>query len=187
MEHLRENSLRDPMTGLYNRRFLEDYVGALVSSSQRRKASFSALMLDLDFFKQVNDTHGHEAGDKVIKTLADLLAALKRDPRKVLIGVSGTIGSQDWLKMPVLGRSLDDMLDYLRRSPGVRDVVVSGGDVANMPWPRLEEFVSQVLEIDNIRDTAESVVFPVVPDGHNAHIAYSFGMARPFDEGVTIG
>ena len=58
----------------YNRRFLEDYVGALVSSSQRRKASFSALMLDLDFFKQVNDTHGHEAGDKVIKTLADLLA-----------------------------------------------------------------------------------------------------------------
>ncbi len=74
MEHLRENSLRDPMTGLYNRRFLEDYVGALVSSSQRRKASFAVLMLDLDFFKQVNDTHGHEAGDKVIKTLADLLA-----------------------------------------------------------------------------------------------------------------
>ena len=73
MEHLRENSLRDPMTGLYNRRFLEDYVGALVSSSQRRKAVFSVLMLDLDFFKQVNDTHGHEAGDKVIKTLADIL------------------------------------------------------------------------------------------------------------------
>ena len=73
MEHLRENSLRDPMTGLYNRRFLEDYVGALVSSCQRRKAVFSVLMLDLDFFKQVNDTHGHEAGDKVIKTLADIL------------------------------------------------------------------------------------------------------------------
>ncbi len=73
MEHLRENALRDPMTGLYNRRFLEDYVGALVSSSQRRKSPFTVLMLDLDFFKQVNDTHGHEAGDKVIKTLADLL------------------------------------------------------------------------------------------------------------------
>ncbi|MCM2287971.1 MAG: GGDEF domain-containing protein [Sulfuritalea sp.] len=73
MEHLRENALRDPMTGLYNRRFLEDYVGALVNSSQRRKSPFAVLMLDLDFFKQVNDTHGHEAGDKVIKTLADLL------------------------------------------------------------------------------------------------------------------
>jgi len=47
---------------------------------------------------------------------------------------------------------LDAMIDYLRRSPGVRDVVVSGGDVANMPWPRLEAFVERLLEIDNIRD-----------------------------------
>lgn len=73
MEHLRENSLRDPMTGLYNRRFIEEYVSTLVGGSQRRKSAFSVLMLDLDFFKQVNDTHGHEVGDKVIKTLADLL------------------------------------------------------------------------------------------------------------------
>jgi len=73
MEHLRESALRDAMTGLYNRRFLEEYVGTLVAGSQRRKAPFSVLMLDLDYFKQVNDTHGHEAGDKVIKTLADLL------------------------------------------------------------------------------------------------------------------
>ncbi len=47
---------------------------------------------------------------------------------------------------------LDAMLDYLRRSPGVRDVVVSGGDVANMPFARLESFVDSLLEIDNIRD-----------------------------------
>jgi diguanylate cyclase (GGDEF)-like protein len=73
MEHLRENSLRDAMTGLYNRRFLEEYVNQLVSGSQRRKSPFTVLMLDLDFFKQVNDTYGHEAGDKVIKTLADIL------------------------------------------------------------------------------------------------------------------
>ena len=46
----------------------------------------------------------------------------------------------------------DEMLDYLRRSPGVRDVVVSGGDVANLPWPRLEAFVDSLLDIENIRD-----------------------------------
>jgi lysine 2,3-aminomutase len=46
----------------------------------------------------------------------------------------------------------EQMLDYLRRSPGVRDVVVSGGDVANLPWPRLESFVDALLDIDNIRD-----------------------------------
>ncbi len=47
---------------------------------------------------------------------------------------------------------LDAMIDYLHRTPGVRDVVVSGGDVANMPWPRLESFVSRVMEVESIRD-----------------------------------
>src|SRR3954454_11967605 len=47
---------------------------------------------------------------------------------------------------------LDAMVGYLRRTPGVRDVVISGGDVANLPWPRLESFVAQVLEVESIRD-----------------------------------
>jgi lysine 2,3-aminomutase len=47
---------------------------------------------------------------------------------------------------------LTAMIEYLQATPGVRDVVVSGGDVANMPWPRLESFVSALLDIDNIRD-----------------------------------
>lgn len=47
---------------------------------------------------------------------------------------------------------LDAMIDYLKRSPQVRDVVVSGGDVANMPWKNLEVFLMRLLEIDNIRD-----------------------------------
>ena len=46
----------------------------------------------------------------------------------------------------------DDMIAYLRNSPEVRDVVVSGGDVANLPWPRLETFVAQLLDMENIRD-----------------------------------
>jgi lysine 2,3-aminomutase len=47
---------------------------------------------------------------------------------------------------------LDSMHEYLRRTPSVRDVVVSGGDVANMPWARVEDFVAKLLEIENIRD-----------------------------------
>jgi lysine 2,3-aminomutase len=47
---------------------------------------------------------------------------------------------------------LHEMLDYLRANPGVREVVVSGGDVANMPWARLESFVAALLEIENVRD-----------------------------------
>jgi KamA family protein len=47
---------------------------------------------------------------------------------------------------------LTAMIEYLQATPGVRDVVVSGGDVANLPWPRLESFVSSLLDISNIRD-----------------------------------
>ncbi len=44
------------------------------------------------------------------------------------------------------------MIGYLKATPGVRDVVVSGGDVANLPWPRLEAFVADLLDVENIRD-----------------------------------
>ncbi|MEY4592357.1 MAG: hypothetical protein RIR18_1252 [Pseudomonadota bacterium] len=73
MENLRESSLRDPMTGLNNRRFLEEYVDTLTHSVQRRKGQASILMLDLDYFKMVNDTHGHDAGDAILKELAKVL------------------------------------------------------------------------------------------------------------------
>jgi diguanylate cyclase (GGDEF)-like protein len=73
METLRESSLRDPMTGLNNRRFLEEYVDTLVAAVQRRKTQVAVLMLDLDYFKMVNDTYGHDAGDAVIKALAKVL------------------------------------------------------------------------------------------------------------------
>lgn len=84
MEHLRESSLRDAMTGLYNRRFLEEYTSTLVATSQRRQSPFSVLMLDLDYFKQVNDTFGHEAGDKVLKTLAETLVKSVRTSDMVI-------------------------------------------------------------------------------------------------------
>jgi len=72
-ETLRDSSLRDAMTGLNNRRFLEEYVDTLIAGTRRRKTSLAIMMLDLDYFKIVNDTHGHDAGDAVLKALAGVL------------------------------------------------------------------------------------------------------------------
>ncbi|WP_332669869.1 diguanylate cyclase [Aromatoleum sp.] len=72
-ETLRESSLRDAMTGLNNRRFLEEYVDTLIASNRRRKTTIAILMLDLDYFKVVNDSYGHDAGDAVLKALAAVL------------------------------------------------------------------------------------------------------------------
>jgi diguanylate cyclase (GGDEF)-like protein len=78
MSTLRESALRDPMTGLHNRRFLQEYVDILVSYTDRNKTSFAVLMADLDYFKQINDTYGHEAGDATLKALAKTLTACVR-------------------------------------------------------------------------------------------------------------
>lgn len=70
MENLRESTLRDAMTGLYNRRFIEAYMETLVASVKRRNTHLAILMLDVDHFKKVNDTHGHDAGDRVLIAVA---------------------------------------------------------------------------------------------------------------------
>jgi len=73
MQSLKDASMHDPMTNLYNRRFLEGYLDTLIATVQRQKSSVGILMCDVDFFKQVNDTYGHEVGDKVLVKVADIL------------------------------------------------------------------------------------------------------------------
>lgn len=73
MAKLRDTSLRDGMTGLYNRRFLEEFIDQVMSQAQRKNDTYSVLMLDVDFFKKVNDTYGHDVGDKVIVEIGKVL------------------------------------------------------------------------------------------------------------------
>ena len=73
MDQLRDTSLRDAMTGLYNRRFLEEFIEKVMSQAHRDGETYSVMMLDVDFFKMVNDTYGHDVGDKVIVEIGKLL------------------------------------------------------------------------------------------------------------------
>jgi diguanylate cyclase (GGDEF)-like protein len=73
MEKLRDTSLRDGMTGLYNRRFLEEVIDKIMHQATRSKDTYSVLMIDVDFFKMVNDTYGHDVGDKVIVEIGRVL------------------------------------------------------------------------------------------------------------------
>lgn len=84
MDTLREANLRDPMTGLHNRRFLEEYIETLIAGNQRRHSNISILMLDLDYFKMVNDQHGHDVGDTVLKALSKILGQSVRSADLVI-------------------------------------------------------------------------------------------------------
>ncbi len=73
MQMLRDSSLKDALTGLYNRRFLDEYVEKLKPQVIRQKINVGILLIDMDHFKMVNDTHGHDVGDMVLKELSGVL------------------------------------------------------------------------------------------------------------------
>ncbi|GAB4494724.1 MAG: hypothetical protein Fur0016_31940 [Anaerolineales bacterium] len=70
---LREQAIRDPLTGLYNRRYLDETLEREIARAERDNLPIGILMLDIDHFKKVNDTYGHEAGDLILKSLAEIL------------------------------------------------------------------------------------------------------------------
>lgn len=71
---LKEASIRDPLTSLYNRRYFFDAGKKFHSCALRDSMTLSVAMIDIDFFKKVNDTHGHKAGDEVLRHVAEGLA-----------------------------------------------------------------------------------------------------------------
>ncbi len=74
-ETLRSQSILDPLTGVYNRRFMEETLEREIHRSERNQRELSVLMFDLDRFKQFNDTFGHEAGDALLRELGMTLKA----------------------------------------------------------------------------------------------------------------
>ena len=78
MDRQREAALRDGLTGLYNRRFMRESLLRLQAAVQRTEAPLSVIMLDLDHFKRVNDTHGHLVGDQTLRAVAQVLSSSSR-------------------------------------------------------------------------------------------------------------
>ena len=75
---LRDQSIKDPLTGLFNRRYMEETLLREILRARRDKTCVSVLMVDLDHFKKINDAHGHPAGDAVLRAAAQHLAAMTR-------------------------------------------------------------------------------------------------------------
>ena len=72
---LREQAIRDPLTGLFNRRFLEESMSHEVARARRTESQLGVIMLDMDKFKDLNDTYGHQAGDSLLRAVAHVLVS----------------------------------------------------------------------------------------------------------------
>ena len=78
-ERLQEQAIRDPLTGLFNRRYLDETLDHELARAKRDGYALSLAMIDVDHFKTINDTYGHQAGDEVLKAIGALLLAQARE------------------------------------------------------------------------------------------------------------
>lgn len=125
-EALREQAIRDPLTGLFNRRYLDETLPRELSRCQRSGEPLTVAMLDLDHFKRFNDAYGHEAGDVVLRSVGDLLGHSMR---------AGDLfcryGGEE-LTLILHGSTLDDArarLESLRQAIMQMRMLYQGGDL----------------------------------------------------------
>lgn len=116
---LHEVSRRDGLTGVYNRRFLEQSLDLLWEASAEAGEPFSVLMFDLDHFKAINDRYGHLTGDDCLRAVADVLHAHLRGPRECLARWGG---EEFILLLPGVGAAdararAEQMREALERRP----------------------------------------------------------------------
>ena len=123
---LRESALKDALTGLYNRRFLQEYTETLIAGLLRRKKSAGLIMCDLDFFKQVNDTHGHNAGDIVLKETSQIISKCVREADLVI-----RFGGEEFLILLMDIKNGDSMqvAEKIREAVGNATIKIPDGTV----------------------------------------------------------
>lgn len=183
-ERLRQVSITDGLTGLDNRRHLEERLQEMFEHASRLNEPFSCVMCDLDKFKSVNDTYGHQAGDAVLRQLADILREEAREIDRV-----GRYGGEEFMLL-LPGTVLDAAVTFAER---VRKAVEShtftfdGGTlqrtasfgVAGWPHPRIVDCDTLVRAADDAlyvaKETGRNKVVRFDSDEFNRHIAATDG------------
>jgi two-component system, cell cycle response regulator len=117
---LEQLSIRDGLTGLYNHRHLHELLAEEYERSRRTGEPVSVVMLDLDRFKEVNDTYGHQAGDRVLEELADILRESAREIDRL-----GRYGGEEFMAIlpdsdPEAGLTFAERVREMVRSSGSR-------------------------------------------------------------------
>ena len=119
---LGQQALRDPLTGLYNRRFVDECIGLEISRTDRRGTALGVLMADIDHFKRFNDMHGHDAGDAILAAVASaILATVRGDDIVCRYG-----GEELLILLPDVGDGLLARAERIRASVAATTVTHNG-------------------------------------------------------------
>ena len=193
-ERLRYMSQTDALTGLDNRRHLEERIDEMFEHARRLNEPFSCVMCDLDRFKSVNDTHGHQAGDAVLKQFARILRNEVREIDRV-----GRYGGEEFMLL-LPGTVLDAAVTFAERVrkeveghtftfDGTQICRTASFGVSAWPHPRIGNCDVLVRAADDAlyvaKETGRNRVIRFDSDEFNEHLAADDGPDRPRDAITT--
>jgi diguanylate cyclase (GGDEF)-like protein len=132
----RAQALHDPLTGLPNRRYLDECLPSLIDNAERTGVALVAAVIDVDHFKRVNDTFSHQVGDEVLVVMAELLAAVPASASDVP-GFAARLGGEEFLLIlpGISAKAAASCLEALRR------------EIAAYPWQVLADTLAVTASI----------------------------------------
>lgn len=163
-KELEELAYYDPLTGLPNRRFFFDHANLILESAKRYRTPLTLLLIDLDHFKKINDTYGHEAGDLLLKNFTEVL---RKNSRKS--DLPARLGGEEFaLLMPNTDLQQGRVVaERIRQCFQNSVIVYRGMEVRTTLSGGLAPFVPEVEEIDDLMRMADEALYKAKELGRN--------------------
>ncbi len=181
-EKLLRESLTDPLTGLYNHRFMDEQLDRIIKSLARADGNISVLMLDVDFFKKYNNIYGHVSGDACLKKIAVLLLravsrvdniAARYGGGEFLLTLPNTDENGARLIAQCIMRDLEECTIPHEQNPPVGAVTVSIGGVTGR--------AADILRVADFVDEADKALYESKQNGRNCFTGKLFAPVDPGD------
>lgn len=164
LEELQELAMHDPLTGIANRRFVEINLSARLEELKRYGFDFSVLFIDADNFKQINDSHGHTVGDRILKMISATIANSLRS-----FDIIGRWGGEEFVVLLINTNEthLFSLADRLRRLVEKSALTLDNGDVLKVTVSVGASAAHNSDTVDSLIERADKLMFESKRRGRN--------------------
>lgn len=182
-ENIRNMAYRDPLTGLPNRRLLEDRLDMLIAQAERHNKLIGVLFIDLDHFKHVNDSLGHAAGDELLVELARRLKSCLRKNDTV-----ARLGGDEFVIILSQPDSIDDIVHTAERLMNKisRPILIQGRELVQTSSIGVSVYPNDGLERDTLLKHADAAMYAVKSSGRDGLSCYAPSEQASFSDQLTL-